>query len=295
MELVFQKEGYCGLRCSLPKNYNDPYELFLGVDLNVPTDCLASYKDIIDQIPQLPTTCFSKSPIIPPMWAHYAKEHTGFVLEFDTEELKKYFAGCSINDVSYKDEPNEDLETLLLKAGRIGKPRHAYWLLQATFHEAYFSKYTHWSYEQECRFIDLKNFSEDVGGNKILFIPSSCVTSMIVGNKFPSEKLDLSVKKAAEYNLAWYKLEIGKSYPVPYMRDSSDNTFVFKEAGLIEVEYLCTSCSEPLSNEEDLCPWCSITDAHRQEAARGNPFRILNHYGRLKQYLEDVSKIGPRK
>ncbi|WP_232615383.1 DUF2971 domain-containing protein [Photobacterium carnosum] len=85
LELVFDREEYCGIKCSLPKDYNDPYELFLGMDLNTPPEQLAFYHDIIADIPQNPTSCFSLSPIVSPMWAHYAKNHTGFVLEFDLE------------------------------------------------------------------------------------------------------------------------------------------------------------------------------------------------------------------
>lgn len=295
LELIFQREGYCGIKCSFPKDYNDPYELFLGVDLNVPTDCLATYQDIISEIPQLPTTCFSRSPIVSPMWAHYAKEHTGFVVEFDTEELEACFEECLIDNVNYKNEPDKSLEELLLRASRIGKPRYAYWLSQATFSEAYFSKYKEWSYEQECRFVDGKNFTEDVSGNRILFAPSSCITSIIVGNKFPPDKLALSAEKAVEYDLSWYKLEIGKSYPVPYMRDEAGSAFIFKDMKIMEAEYACLSCSEPLSAEEELCPWCKITDAHKLEAASGNPFRMLDHIGGLEQYLEEVSKIGRKK
>ena len=32
LELIFKREGFVGIKCSLPNQYNDPYELFLGVD-----------------------------------------------------------------------------------------------------------------------------------------------------------------------------------------------------------------------------------------------------------------------
>ncbi|WP_375280062.1 hypothetical protein [Pseudooctadecabacter sp.] len=37
-DLVFDREGFCGLKFSFPKDYNDPYELFLALDLSVPTE-----------------------------------------------------------------------------------------------------------------------------------------------------------------------------------------------------------------------------------------------------------------
>jgi hypothetical protein len=116
IELVFQKEGFCGVKCSLPQDYNDPYELFLGMDLNTPADQLAFYNDVISDIPQSPTTCFSKSPIVSPMWAHYANNHTGFVLEFDLEGLQEHFKGNPIWDVTYRDAPSEHLQPILQRA-----------------------------------------------------------------------------------------------------------------------------------------------------------------------------------
>ena len=76
LDLVFAREGYCGLKCSLPKDYNDPFELFLGVDLTVPTNLLATYREVVNEVPQFPTTCFSKSPVVSPMWAHYGHNHS---------------------------------------------------------------------------------------------------------------------------------------------------------------------------------------------------------------------------
>jgi hypothetical protein len=294
MELVFQREAYCGIKCSFPKDYNDPYELFLGVDVNVSTEFLATYKEIVQEIPQYPTSCFSKSPIISPMWAHYAKDHSGFVLEFDTEELKEHFKEISIQDVSYRDEPNKNLADLLARASVARKPRHAYWLQQAVLFEAYFSKYTNWNYEQEVRLVDAKDYAESVGSNKVLFIPTSCVTAVIVGNKFPSDKIDLSMECSDACGVEWYRLNMGKSYPVPHMRDRAENPYIFDQKEIIPAKNICESCSEPLLEERGLCPWCSITEAHELEAAQGNPFRVLAHYGMLDQYLESAGKIGVR-
>jgi len=294
IELVFQREQYCGIKCSLPKDYNDPYELFLGVDVNVPTEFLATYKEIVQEIPQYPTSCFSKSPIISPMWAHYAKNHSGFVLEFDVEELKEHFKKISIQDVAYRNKPDEKLASLLARASVARKFRHAYWLQEAVLFEAYFSKYTNWSYEQEVRLVDAHNYAENIGDNKVLFIPASCVTAVIVGNKFPPEKTGLSIEYSDAYDLEWYKLSMGKSYPVPHMRDRSDKPYIFGHEKIIPADGACKSCSEPLLEKKELCPWCSITKAHEIEAAQGNPFRALAHHGLLDEYLESASKIGAR-
>ncbi len=292
MELVFNREGMCGVKCSLPKDYNDPYELFLGMDLNTPTDQLAFYKDIVGGIPQNPTTCFSQSPTVSPMWAHYANNHSGFVLEFDLIGLQKYFEGNPIWEVSYRDAPHENLKKILGRAAALKKPRYAYELQEFVFVESYFTKYEEWSYERECRFVDMKKVVEDVCGNSILFIPIEFITSIIVGPKFPQDNLEESVALAEENGLDWYQLSIGKSHPKPYMKDDSDDVFIFENDCISKADKLCECCSEPLINKEALCPWCNITEAHEEEAAQNNPFNMLDQAGLLESYMESMGKTG---
>lgn len=68
LEHVFFRDEHVGIKCSLPEDYNDPFELFLGVDLEQEAELLATYSDVVQKIPSLLTTCFSKSPIVSPMW-----------------------------------------------------------------------------------------------------------------------------------------------------------------------------------------------------------------------------------
>ena len=291
LELVFAREGFCGLKFSLPKDYNDPYELFLALDLSVPTEHLATYSDIIQELPQFPTTCFSKSPIVSPMWAHYANNHSGFVLEFDTDRVRECFPDSSIRDVSYMDKPNTDLNDLLAKASVIGKPRHAAWLRDAVLSTAYFSKYNDWAYEQEARMVVDLYETEDVAGNTILFLPIDCITAIIVGGQFPEQKKPPVKALTDQYRLDLYKVEIGKSYPEPYLIDEEKCVHVFVDGLIAECGRICASCSEPLLEDAESCPWCRITDSHKHYAAMTNPFRILDKYGRLDSYLEGVENI----
>lgn len=291
-DLIFSREGFCGVKCSLPKDYNDPYELFLGMDLNASTEQLAFYKDIVGGIPQNPTTCFSESPVVSPMWAHYANNHSGFVLEFDLDEFRERFKGNPIWEVSYRSSPHESLKKILQRAEALKKPRYAYQLQEFVFVESYFTKYEEWSYERECRFVDMKKVTEDVNGNSILFIPIELVKSIIIGPKFPSKIIEDTIELSEEYAIDWYQLHIGKSHPKPYMKDKIDDAFVFNNACIAKAENLCGSCSEPLVNEAELCPWCKITEAHEDEAAQNNPFRILDHAGILENYMKSMSKVG---
>jgi hypothetical protein len=291
LDLAFQKAGLCGLKCSLPKDYNDPYELFLSVDLTMPAESLATYRDIIQELPQFPTTCFSKSPILAPMWAHYAQNHSGFVLEFDVETLQSSFEEIEIRDVVYRAAPNPDLALAIERAAVTKKPRHALWLRQIVLSEAYFSKYEDWSYEKEYRLVDRNKYVENIAGNDILFIPIVCVTAMILGSKFPEDKVVHTKEFAAKQGIELYEMGIGKSLPVPYMRSVERRIYVFEDGKITESNEICGHCKEPLPNGGDFCAWCSITEAHAEQAARGNPFRVLDHNGLLEDYFESVRNI----
>ena len=43
--------------------------------------------------------------------------------------------------------------------------------------------------------------------------------------------------------------------------------------------------------ENKMCPWCSITEADEDEAAMGNPLRMLDAIGGLGDYLAGVAAI----
>lgn len=292
LDLVFAREGVCGVKCSLPKDYNDPYELFLGMDLSIPPAHLAFYHDVISSIPQNPTTCFSYSPIVSPMWAHYANNHSGFVLEFDLDGLQRYFEGNPIWEVSYREVPLESLKGILARAAGTLKPRHSYALQEAVFVESYFSKYDQWSYEQECRFVDMKKVTENIEGNDILFVPLEFVTAFIAGPKFPTDMVQRSKEITAIADMKWYELFIGKSHPKPYFKNQNSDVFIFKDKQIVLSDRNCNLCSEPLVNDNELCPWCAITESHRGIAAQRNPFRMINDMGGLDEYMEAMSKIG---
>lgn len=291
LPMVFAKEETCSIKCSLPVDYNDPFELFLGIDPNCGPELLAVYREIVYEIPQQPTTCFSKSPIVTPMWAHYARNHSGFALEFDLETLKSTLPEAAIGDVVYRDEPDARIEDALLRAAVAKKPRHAIWLRQGVFSAAYFSKHSCWAYEQECRLVVGMGTVADVGGNMILNIPLHAVTSLIVGKNFPENLMDESRAIAASGELNWYEEVIGKSHPQPYFRSGIGDISVFGESGIQLSANTCGECSEPVAIDCELCPWCSIQEHDEEDAARSNPLRILDHYGALEGYLAEVANI----
>jgi hypothetical protein len=279
-------------KCSLPKDYNDPYELFLGVDLTVRPDLLAAYRELVAELPRRPTSCFSKSPIVAPMWAHYGDNHSGFVVEFDVDALKAAFPHIVIMDVTYRTEPSDEIAAHLQRAAGTKKPRHAYFLQQTVLASAYFSKDVAWSYEQECRLLDQEDYCETIAGNKILHVPIACCTALIVGKSATPETILRTKDIAAQGDMRWFHAIIGKSMAQPFMEAETGASAVFDGTEIAPAEKVCRSCAEPVSPNMSLCPWCSITEDDALEAAQGNPLRILDNHGTLESYYQGLEELA---
>lgn len=288
---MFNRDGFCGIKCSYPEDYNDPYELFLSVDLKGSTDSLATYREVIRDLPQYPTTCFSKAPTASPMWAHYANNHTGFVLEFDADAIEKNFKHVSIKDVTYRNSPDPDIEYFLKRSAETMKPRHAVWLRGLVLTQAYYSKFTSWQYEEECRLVTSDAEIEDVSGNMILFVPADCISKIIVGKNASKEVVERSKELANEYGIEWLHSQIGKSNSLPFFASEDSSTLTYRDGEIAAAENACGNCSEPIDADEELCPWCKITDEDEYIAARSNPLRVLDHFGMLDDYMKGVEEI----
>ena len=292
LELVFAQLEFCGIRCSLPKDYNDPYELFLGVDLTVTPELLAAYRELVAELPQQPTSCFSKSPIVTPMWAHYGDNHSGFVVEFDVDALKAAFPQIFIMDVTYRTRPSKNIAGQLQRAAGTKKPRHAYFLQQTVLASAYFSKDIAWSYEQECRLLDQDNYCEPIAGHQILQVPIACCTAIIVGRNATSANIVRTKNIAAQGGMRWLHAIVGKSSAQPFMEAETSARLVFDGTEIVPAAKVCRSCTEPISPDKSHCPWCSITEDDALMAAQGNPFRILNHHGILEDYYQGLEELA---
>ena len=294
LDLVFRRNNYCGIKCSYPKDYNDPFELFLSIDPNIDPKLLAFYKDVVDDVPQCPTTCFSKSPTVTPMWAHYGGNQTGFVLEFDRDELKAWNENFILKNVVYQNKPNKDLEITLGHAAGTKKPRHSLFLQRAAFSGAYFTKSEQWNYEQECRLVVNDEDIEIVEDSKILFVPVETLSSIIVGPNFPAEQLLKSQELDEKIGLEWYQLNVGKSVSIPFMKNKEKIPFVASDDGITEPNNICDNCEEPVDVNLECCLWCRITENHEFEAAQTNPFRLLEAYGELENYFAGTDKIAKK-
>lgn len=292
---AFERSGFIGVKCSYPKNYNDPYELFLGVDPSVPPELLAYYQATIGEIPQFPTSCFSNYPNVIPMWSHYAHGHRGFAIEICEEKVKKYLEDVSIDDVSYKDEPDAHIASQLGHAHMTRKPRHTFFLQKAVLSAAYFSKNKSWSYEHERRMIAPPESIETQDESMILYLPTDCVTAVIAGVQTEKKFLENSMKISNEISCNHYKLVIGKSNPVPYFLDTlSKDTYIFENGRISLSMSSCQKCKEPLLQEKigkiKICSWCAITNSDLRDASI-NPYNMLEQIGELDDYLRGCEKI----
>lgn len=292
------RDGFIGLKCSYPKDYNDPYELFLSIDVNLEPQLLAYYNDSIGLIPQFPTTCFSNSPVIVPMWAHYGHSSRGFVIEIDEEKLSEKFEDISIGDVKYADSANKEIASFLTNAFGTKKPRHTFFLQKAVMASAYFTKQSCWSYEQERRVLVPQYIIEENDGNMIFFVPADCVTAIIAGAKIDNEYWQIAQQISHSIECELFRGYIGNSYPDMFFRGGNNEIFVFSGERIDRADAVCNVCSEPLtygSDSIETCNWCSITEAHNEYAAMSNPYRALQQAGILEEHLKSMESIWHKK
>lgn len=293
-------DGSCTLKLSYLKDYNDPFEFFLTISYDQTPEILAYYNEMISMVTQHPVTCFSKSPIITPMWAHYASNSQGFVAELDEAALSNWLqsknSDPSFGDINYRDTPHEGMQGILDRAYVISKPRHIGWLQQAIGSTAYFTKQTCWSYEQERRLIVEENSIEKINDTlSLLYFPANVVKSLIVGAK-ASQHLKDKIKKVSQtIGCSYYEKHIGKSSTTPFFLDSENNTYIFNTSKIILHSERCNTCKEPIIDSESRqCSWCRITESHEENAAQRNSFRMLDHFGLLEKYVAAFNEIGKK-
>lgn len=285
---VFSIDDRATLKFSMPAEFNDPYELFLTIDFDRDPEELAFYLDLIGDNLQYPTTCFSLSPTVVPMWAHYAENHRGFVVEFSEERLAAAFEKSRFGNVAYSDSPVHDLSDLLMRAHQIRKFRYNLWLVQAVLSAGYFTKTLCWSYEQERRMIVEKSLTRSVGDMMLLDVPRDSITGIICGAKATDETKANLKRTSDEIGCRYLELRVGRSSATPYMVDRDGKPFGFSDGQVVVADYCCEECLEPTRDGVYRCSWCGIDDEVRYQAAMSNSFRILDRYGLLDNYLKNA-------
>jgi hypothetical protein len=288
---VFSSNEHVTVKCSLPKDFNDPYELFLTIDFNENPDALAFYADAIGRLPQFPTTCFSLSPAVTPMWAHYAQNQEGFAIELDEKKLAAAFPESQFGNIEYSDVANPAITDMLHRASALGKPRHLYMLHNAVFRAAYFSKTNCWSYEQERRMVVQDSETRKLGDILLIDIPADCIKSIIVGPRASSDTVAALTKKSEQLECYYFQFKIGKTSAKPYFLSLAGDPYEFREGGIASSLQSCADCKEPLPHVSKKCSWCAIDESHTKSAVMRNPFRLYDHYGLLENYIEQMDRI----
>jgi hypothetical protein len=288
---VFASPNKVSLKCGYPMDFNDPYELFLTMDFGERPELVAFYADVVGKLPQLPTTCFSRSPAVLPMWAHYASNLQGFVLELDEDQLAECFPESSFGDVDYQDLPSNAVAENLARAYEIGKFRYMHFLQQSVFSAAYYTKQTCWTYEQERRMVVDEAEVVKRDSISLIEVPIGCVRSIICGPRASEEVLQALSKHADTIGSNFYELKVGKSSSTPYFVNTKQS-YIFDGSELMLAPAYCAECKEPIKKDSESCSWCQIDESHKENAAARNSYRLLNHYGLLDSYLEGVTKIA---
>lgn len=295
IDKVFTSQEFVTLKCGYPSEFNDPYELFLTMDFTEKPEMIAFYRDVVGDLPQLPTTCFSKSPAVLPMWAHYASNLQGFAIEFDENILSEGFPESNFGDVDYDDEPSTAVQDNLYRAYEIGKFRYMHFLRMSVFSAAYFTKQSCWAYEIERRMIVGDGEVKKIGAFTLLDVPVASVKSIICGPRASDEvaaRLRLEAEKAG---CQFLKMHIGRSTGIPYFDSPTGGKFVFSNDALASAAAHCSVCGEPVKVGLTHCSWCLISDSHRIDAASRNSLRMLDRYGMLDAYMEQVQAIGRKR
>ncbi|NQT13392.1 MAG: DUF2971 domain-containing protein [Planctomycetes bacterium] len=278
-------DGAVCLKFDHPKNYNDPLELFLTLrGEESDPQVIAYYRTILGEIPQLPTTCFSKRPDVIPMWAHYGAEHAGFVLEIDEEALCDNISIGYVEDVEYVDETGAADWYSIRYAATTLKPRHTYFAQTAAFKSAYFTKNRCWEYELERRLVVNPEDFPDQNKMLLLKLPSECLSGIISGVRADDDQKRKLRQTAKEFACSYYEMRIGRSSCTPFFSDDAGHAFVFDDSEIEKAEHVCDGCSEPIENREaECCQWCTINEDDERDAFLSNPFTLIDHLGLREQ------------
>lgn len=288
---IFADPASCNFKCSKPADFNDPYELFLTVDFNLDAEHLATYRELLGEIPQYPVTCFSKSPAVVPMWAHYGGNHEGVVIEVDEDRLRQHFPELAIKDVEYRREPDPGITNLLQYAVGTRKGRHNMFFIQGAKSAAYFTKYEDWRYEQERRVVDQDKYAVERSGVLLLPCPVECITALIVGSRASAEARFQVRELATRIGASYYEMKIAKSTSQPYFLSPAGELHLFDANSFGSPRRRCENCGEP-AKAEGRCSWCAITEADEQRAAGSNILRAAADAGLLDGYLKSFNEIS---
>lgn len=184
---------------------NNPIELFNGEAANFTDPYTTAQVFINSTVKTSGVLCLSKAKNHPLMWAHYSKNHSGVMFEFDIEDnILNNNKKTIIKDVQYtKDIPKFTSDTIL----GINKdlfPDENEKMIELHV----FSKSDHWKYEQEVRAITRKESPD----KNIYEMDKKILKSIHFGIKTSQEnkELILSLIKQKSLKTAAYETFLNK-------------------------------------------------------------------------------------
>ena len=166
--------GLAALRSSqlgfrTPKNFNDPFELTFLSNAQGPDSKLSSLESEIEELKSsVVVLSLTRTPLNPLMWAHYGKEHEGFVIGYETNDrflMSKDFNLVTIDDgdVVYTNTKSPHvldptsmklLHSVYLAGHGLLEPRDAQKAqLESLMRKIFLTKHAIWVYEEEVRVV----------------------------------------------------------------------------------------------------------------------------------------------
>ncbi|BFM12865.1 DUF2971 domain-containing protein [Simiduia litorea] len=186
---------------------NDPFELF-GVEFSNEDIRSAFHKMKTELTKKRGLICFSKSWHNPVQWSHYADKHQGLCFGFDIPD-------------HHLGEVNYSRKRLVIDAERLKNPGNITFSFAKRF---LFTKYSHWSYENEVRgFISLDKETEEKGLYFLDFSDSLKLKEVIVGSESDITRQEISDSLSGyNINVNCFKARLAfKSFRVVRQRKES--------------------------------------------------------------------------
>lgn len=162
------KSGKLGFRN--PKNFNDPFELSFLSNSSGALEKIDHVRGILDELRKnVAILSLTRNPRNPLMWAHYANEHTGFVIGYKVDDEFLQSSDCNIipvsdGDVVYTNTKtrhllNKDLieEIHKIRLAAHGEPSELSKEARSLCRKIFLTKHSSWVYEEEVRVVKISD------------------------------------------------------------------------------------------------------------------------------------------
>lgn len=169
LSLASLHENYFWL--SKPNDFNDPFDCNINL---IEFENKDEIQDLISEnrIANIGVTCFTEEINEPLMWAHYANNYYGFVLELDAEHIRVNLYNRerkkSLNPVLYFDK--------FIKVKNTDEFAMEYYLT---------AKSDRWNYEKEWRI--LAEVDDDIEYDRIAFYEPITIKAIYIGHRLFDE------------------------------------------------------------------------------------------------------------